>query len=281
MRKNITLPNKKWLILLASALLAVLQMQPAIASPTANAVANAPLVMLPDPLPPVVITGRVSSKDGESLAGVTVRIQGSQVNAITDANGRYSISVPDNNAVLQFSFMGYQTLEIKTGNRTSIDVQLSPGSKNLSEVVVTALGIERKKESLGYATQKVNGAQLNEAPATNFISNISGKVAGVNIVTSGGVGGTSRITIRGESSLSMQSNQPLFVIDGVPVANDGVNNTSGNADYGNSAGEINTADVESMNVLKGPAAAALYGSRAANGAVDHHQKRRQQKRDRR
>ena len=113
MRKNITLPNKKWLILLASALLAVLQMQPAIASPTANAVANAPLVMLPDPLPPVVITGRVSSKDGESLAGVTVRIQGSQVNAITDANGRYSISVPDNNAVLQFSFMGYQTLEIK------------------------------------------------------------------------------------------------------------------------------------------------------------------------
>ena len=271
MRKNTTLPNKTWLILLAPALLAMLQVQSAIASGTASAVAYILPVIPADPaaapLPPVVITGRVSNKDGESLAGVTVRIQGSQVNAITDANGRYSISAPDNNAVLQFSFIGYQTLEVKAGSRTSIDVQLSAGSKNLSEVVVTALGIERQKASLGYATQKVSGAELNEAPATNFISNISGKVAGVNIVASGGVGGTSRITIRGESSLSMQSNQPLFVIDGVPVANDGVNNTSGNADYGSSAGEINTADIESMNVLKGPAAAALYGSRAANGAV--------------
>jgi len=132
-------------------------------------------------------------------------------------------------------------------------------------VVVTALGISREKKTLGYSTQQIKGDVINETPASNFVNNLSGKIAGVNISSAGGVGSSARIVIRGESSLGMQS-QPLFIIDGVPVGNDGTNN-SGSADYGNSASEINPADIESVNVLKGPAAAALYGSRAARGAI--------------
>ncbi|HRQ49844.1 MAG TPA: TonB-dependent receptor plug domain-containing protein, partial [Agriterribacter sp.] len=148
-----------------------------------------------------------------------------------------------------------------------IDISMQEDASQLDEVVVTALGISREKKSLGYATQRVDGAQLTESPASNFVNGIAGKVAGVQISSSGAVGSSSKMVIRGESSLNMQKNQPLFVIDGVPVGNDGVSNTNANADYGNSAAEINPADIESMNVLKGPAAAALYGSRAANGAI--------------
>ncbi len=213
-----------------------------------------------------LIKGRVTDENGNPVAGATVVVKGGTQSAVTDNDGSFTIDA-DGNATLVISSVGYTDREIAIGGRSLLDISLQTDQKNLSEVVVTALGISREKKSLGYSTQKVDGAQLNEAPATNFVNNISGKVAGVQINTSGTVGGSSRITLRGESSLGMGSNQPLFVIDGVPVGNDGMGNNSGSADYGNSAAEFNPADVESMNVLKGPAAAALYGSRAAHGAI--------------
>lgn len=217
----------------------------------------------PDQAP---IRGKVTDEDGNPLQGVTVQIKGSAGSVITNDRGEFSIEAGEN-AVLVFSYVGFITRELAAGSREMANVRLMIDTKGLSEVVVTALGISREKKSLGYSTQKVDGADLNRAPATNFINGLAGKVAGVQIASSGAVGSSSKMVIRGESSLNMQKNQPLFVIDGVPIGNDGVNNTSANADYGNSAAEINPADIESMNVLKGPAAAALYGSRAANGAI--------------
>ena len=216
--------------------------------------------------PPGTITGKITDEAGNGLAGVTVMVKGTSVSALTDEDGNYSIQAPES-GILVLSYVGFATQEVTIDKRSVRNVKLVNNGKKLAEVVVTALGISRQKQSLGYSTQKVTGAQLNESPSSNFVNNIAGKVAGVSITGAGGVGSTARITIRGESSLSLQNNQPLFVVDGVPVGNDGVNNTSGGADYGNSAAEINPEDIESMNVLKGPAAAALYGSRAANGAI--------------
>lgn len=213
-----------------------------------------------------LIKGRVTDENGNPVAGATVSVKGGNQSSVTDTDGSFSIDA-GNNAILVISSVGYTDREIAVGGRSALDITLQTDQKDLSEVVVTALGISREKKSLGYSTQKVDGAQLNEAPATNFVNNISGKVAGVQINTSGTVGGSARITLRGESSIGMGRNQPLFVIDGVPVGNDGMGSNSGSADYGNSAAEFNPADVESMNVLKGPAAAALYGSRAAAGAI--------------
>jgi TonB-linked SusC/RagA family outer membrane protein len=232
---------------------------------TINSNALVVLSFTPSPVM-ALIKGKVTDEEGNPLLGVTVQVKGSGTTVVTDANGNFSIESGSSNAVLVFSSVGYISREV-TSTGGSVTVSLQTNKKDLSEVVVTALGITRDKKSLGYATQKVDGAMLNESPASNFVSNISGKVAGANIVSSGAVGGSARITVRGETSLNIQSNQPLFVIDGVPIGNDGVSNTSGGADYGNSAAEINPADVESMNVLKGPAAAALYGSRAAHGAI--------------
>lgn len=211
------------------------------------------------------IHGKVVDEQGTPLAGVTVMVRGTTLGTVTDASGAFSLTVPEG-AVLSISYIGYQPLEISVGDRSELTITLRAASAGLNEIVVTALGIERKKASLGYATQELNGDRLEDAPPTNFVNGLAGKLAGVHITTSGAVGSSARITIRGESSLSMGANQPLFVVDGVPVDNDGVDNTS-SADYGNSAAEINPADIASINVLKGPAAAALYGSRAANGAV--------------
>ncbi len=222
--------------------------------------------------------GIVKNETGEALYGVSVKIENAKnvsiKNTTTNEMGLFSFSALPQGGPYRFIFtyVGYKpdTLSnytINENSKLSLSVILKQKTEDLDQVVVTALGITREKKSLGYTTQKIDGDQLNDAPASNFVNNISGKVAGVNIIGSGAVGGSARITIRGETSLRFQDNQPLFVIDGVPIGNDGVSNTSGNADYGNSAGEINPADVESMNVLKGPAAAALYGSRAAHGAI--------------
>lgn len=200
-----------------------------------------------------IISGRVLDEEGNPLSGVTVQVKGANTSTVTNTDGAFSIDA-GSNAILVFSSVGFITREIAATSNAVAGVRLETDKKGLSEVVVTALGISREKKSLGYATQKVDGAQLNESPSSNFVNGIAGKVAGVQISGTGAVGGSSRITIRGESSLNMQGNQPLFVIDGVPVGNDGVNNWSANADYGNSAAEVNPADIESMNVLKGPAA---------------------------
>lgn len=211
------------------------------------------------------IKGRVTDSKGQPLPGVNIVVKNTQKGTTTNANGDYQISVTNSADVLVFSFIGYKTQQLVVGDRDAISVTLEDDTNVLDEVVVTALGITREKKSLGYSTQQVNGEILNESPASNFVNNLSGKVAGVHISGAGGVGSSSRIVIRGETSLSLQS-QPLFIIDGVPVGNDGTSN-SGGADYGNSAAEINPADIETINVLKGPAAAALYGSRAARGAI--------------
>lgn len=223
------------------------------------------------------VSGKVQNEVDEPLAGVTVeaveKTSNQKRTIVSDANGDFSFTgLPAGNFTFLFSYVGYEDYvqegyRLAAGDRITLNVEMKGQKGTLGEVVVTALGIKRKKESLGYATQEISGAQLTESPASNFINNIASKIAGVQINSSGSVGSSSRITIRGESSLGMGNNQPLFVIDGVPVGNDNTSNTNAGADYGNSAAEINPADIESMNVLKGPAAAALYGSRAANGAI--------------
>lgn len=211
------------------------------------------------------VEGTVTDQVGQTMPGVTVRIKGGTVATHTNGSGKYTIQLQSADDKLIFSFLGYQALEVAVAGRSSIDVVMVEEAHSLNELVVTALGIEREKNTLAYATQQISSKNINDAPATNFISGLSGKVAGVNIVSGGALGSSARITLRGESSLSMQNNQPLFIVDGTPVANDPTVNNS--ADYGNSAAAINPADIESVNVLKGPAASALYGSRAANGAI--------------
>jgi TonB-linked SusC/RagA family outer membrane protein len=215
----------------------------------------------------------VTDASGTALPGVTVRIVIGASNAAqvvsTDAAGKFTIGKLKEgfSYSITLSYIGYasKTIEAVPG-AAALNIVMQSGSVELNQVVVTALGISKEKKSLGYAVQQLKGADLNEARDNNLINALSGKVAGVNIISSAGVGSSARITIRGESSLNYQGNQPLIIIDGVPVANDPVQN-NGEADYGNSLGAINPADIESLNVLKGPAAAALYGSRAANGAL--------------
>ena len=224
----------------------------------------------------VTITGMVSNEKGEALLGVTVEARNAVTmqgqTTTTDQNGNFSFPklATDGFYTFTFSYLGYDTqkldkYDLKSRSK-SIKVQLQSNSLMLNQIVVTALGISKEKKSLGYAVQTVKGSDLNEARDDNFVNSLSGRVAGVNIISSSGVGSSARIVIRGESSLNYQSNQPLVIIDGIPVANDPVQNNS-EADYGNSLGSINPSDVESVNVLKGPAASALYGSRAANGAL--------------
>lgn len=218
------------------------------------------------PEPDITVSGKViDAENGENLVGVNVLLKGSAAGTITDINGDYNIAVPDANAVLLFSYIGYVPQEITVGSATTINVQMAGDSRQLSEVVVTAFGLEREKKRLGYSVQEVEGSRINEAREGNMVMSLAGKVAGVNIIGNSTVGGSSRIIIRGESSLDINKNQPLFIVDGVPISND-IINTKG-ADYGNAAGEMNPDDIKSISILKGPSASALYGSRAANGVV--------------
>jgi len=217
------------------------------------------------------ITGTVTDKRGQPLPGVSVRIKGNSGGATTDTNGKFSLNVPDGKAILIISYIGYQTAEIPVNGGTVLSIQLSEEDNQLTEVVVTALGISREKKSLGYAAQEIKGDELDRARETNFSSGLAGKIAGVTVMNSpSGVGGSARVTIRGDKSLNINNNQPLYIIDGIPISNENYG-SSGNSyqevDYGNGASLINPDDVESVNVLKGANAAALYGSRAANGVI--------------
>ena len=215
------------------------------------------------------VTGKVSDVNNEPLPGATVLVKGTTRGTVTDVDGSYAIEA-GSNEILVFSFVGFETKEQVVGSASVINVSLSEGLA-LNEVVVTALGVERETKALGYSVQAVDGSRFTEARETNVINSLSGRVAGVQVTNSStGLGGSSRVIIRGESSLNINANQPLFVVDGVPISNNIVGSSgSGNqeVDYGNAAGEINPDDIASMTVLKGPAAAALYGSRAANGAI--------------
>ncbi len=217
------------------------------------------------------IEGTVVDADTNPIPGVNVLVKGTSQGTITNIDGQYRINVPNDAEALVFSFVGYETLEVPIGTQSIIDVDLTEDARQLGEVVVTALGVERETKALGYAVEEVQGTSITQARETNLVNSLSGRVAGVN-VTGGSttIGGSARITIRGESSLNINKNQPLFIVDGVPINNNVVGSSgSGNleTDYGNGAGEINPDDVESISVLKGPNAAALYGSRAANGVI--------------
>lgn len=219
-----------------------------------------------------IITGKVTDAGtGEPLPFVTVTVKNTTLGQVTDVNGAYSITVPDDAESLIFSFVGYVNIEELIGNRTVINVTMSENVTSLDEIVVTALGVEREQKALGYSVQEVQGDELTEARETNVVNSLAGRVAGVQVVGgSSGVGSTSLITIRGESSLIPGQNSPLFVIDGIPINNRTTSNrTEGNleTDYGNGAQDINPDDIESISVLKGPNATALYGSRGANGVI--------------
>ncbi|WP_026812361.1 SusC/RagA family TonB-linked outer membrane protein [Arenibacter certesii] len=216
------------------------------------------------------VIGVISSDAGELLPGVSVVIKGTTTGVTSDFNGNYNITVPSGNGILVFSYLGMKDKEVSVGNQSNINVIMVTASEELDEVVVTALGISREKKSLGYAVSEVSGDAIDNVPQENAMNALSGKVSGVAINSTGGPGSTVNINIRGASSLS-SDNQPLFVIDGTPVISS-VNNIGeigrdNKADYGNAISDLNADDIASMTVLKGASAAALYGSRAANGVI--------------
>jgi TonB-linked SusC/RagA family outer membrane protein len=214
------------------------------------------------------VSGQVTSaEDGDGLPGVSVRVQGTNTGVTTDFDGNYRLEVPEGANTLVFSFVGYQNEEVEIGNRSVIDVALQEDVQQLQEVVVTAFGLEANKRALGYTVQEVEGAQVAQAQETNLVNALNSKVAGVNIYSSAGTPGASAsIRIRGNTSIT-GNNSPLFVVDGVPISNDEVGSGVGGVDQSNRAIDINPNDIKSMSVLKGPAATALYGIRAANGAI--------------
>jgi len=216
------------------------------------------------------VTGSVTdAATGEPLPSVSVKEKGTSNAAITNFDGNYTIKA-GKGAVLVFSSMGYASQEVSVTG-TTMNVALAISASKLDEVVVTALGISREKKSVGYAIQEVGGAEVNKVKDANFMSSLSGKVAGVNIRQSGTMGGSANVVIRGYKSLT-GNNQALFVVDGIPISNQ-ITNTGnqqtgrGGYDYGNAAMDINPEDIDKVSVLKGAAATALYGARAANGVI--------------
>lgn len=214
------------------------------------------------------IKGTITSTNGETLIGVTVQEKGTSNGVLSDIDGMYQLTVA-NGATVTFSYTGYGPYEIIVSDETTYDVTLKEGV-DLDEVVITALGISREKKSLTYASQEVSGDELTEVKDVNAINALTGKTAGIQINRSGsGVGGSTRIVLRGNKSLT--NNEPLIVIDGVPMNNgrqgDQANLFGGGIDSGDGISNVNPDDVESMTVLKGASAAALYGSQAANGVI--------------
>lgn len=220
--------------------------------------------------PAARITGKVTSSiSGTGMPGVTVLLKGTQNGTTTDETGVYVIDAGAND-ILVFSYIGFETVEVGVGNRSLVNVSLQESAATLNEVVVTtALGIKRGAQSLGYNVGTVESKDIANVANENVLTSLSGRVSGVAINQTSGVGSSISIVIRGAASL--KNNQPLFVVDGVPIANSLANVSekgSGNkVDYGNAISDINPDDIESMSILKGPSAAALYGSRAGNGVI--------------
>ena len=218
----------------------------------------------------VKVTGVVTDNTGETVIGATVRVKGVQGGTVTDLDGKFTISAPAG-GVLVVSYLGYKTQEVTVPANGRLSIVLQPESRQIEEVVVTALGIKRSEKALSYNVQKVGGESLTTVKSANFMNSLSGKVAGVNInASSAGMGGATRVVMRGPKSLT-QSNQALYVIDGVPITNTSQGDKSSNI-YANQPGsegiaDLNPEDIESISVLSGPAAAALYGSAAAQGVI--------------
>ena len=217
------------------------------------------------------VKGKVtSSSDGQPLPGVSVLVKGTTTGTSTDADGNFTVNA-DADQTLVLSFIGYANKEVAVGNASFLDISLDEEVSQLNEVVITALGIERQKKELGYAVQDVSGDQLTQARDVNVANALAGKVAGVQIKQNAtGVGGSTRITIRGNNTIS-GANQPLIVVDGIPMSNfaSSPDDYWGNSaiDKGSGLGDIAPDAIASISVLKGPAASALYGSRAANGVI--------------
>ncbi len=222
----------------------------------------------------ITVRGRVVDDDGQPVPGAAVVVEGTTSGTVTDLDGNYIIVVPSTESAIKFSFIGMKESRQVIGNRQTVDVSLAPDNEELDEVVVTALGISRDKKALGYAIAEVEGEEMlkSRGGLNNPVNALQGKVAGLSISSgSGSMGGSSKMLIRGNNSIS-GNNQPLFVIDGVPIEGTDFNSTStarggGGYDYGNLVSDINPDDIESMTVLKGASATALYGSRASNGVV--------------
>ncbi|WP_114752210.1 SusC/RagA family TonB-linked outer membrane protein [Pleomorphovibrio marinus] len=215
------------------------------------------------------VSGTVTSQDdGGPLPGVSVIVQGTTTGTITDLDGKYSLSVPSGDASLEYSYIGFKSQTVQVRSRSTVNVAMVPDIAQLSEVVVTAFGIEQDKKALVSATQEVKGRELFLSREPNMVDALNAKVAGVQVTRQGGsAGAASSIVIRGMSSISGE-NQPLFVIDGVPIDNSfRTTSRSSGVDVANRAIDINPNDIESINVLKGPAATALYGLQAGSGAV--------------
>ena len=208
------------------------------------------------------INGTVLSEDdGQPIIGATVRIEGVKLGMLTDTNGRFSVTMPQGKTKLIFSYVGYETQTLVAKN--NMRVLLRQDVTSLDEVVVTAMGMNRQQKTLGYANSTLKSDELTVAKTGNLMDGLQGKVAGVNIASSGSAGMSQKVLIRGISSVS--SNNPLYIVDGSPITNDRVGTI--HFDFGNGAGDINPEDIESVTVLKGASATALYGSRAANGVV--------------
>ena len=219
------------------------------------------------------VAGTVMDIDGNALPGVSVLIKGTAKGSLTNSEGKFNVIVENDEATLVFSFIGYETQEVPVNGQREINISLVEQDVAMDEIVITALGIERDKLALGYAIQEVKGEELGDVRESNFVNLLSGKVAGVNIAQGGtGMTGSAYITIRGQSSL--RNNAPLMVVDGTPVSSNFNGNGSDSydqrdlpVDFGNGTADINPDDIESITVLKGASAAALYGSRAANGVL--------------
>ena len=222
-----------------------------------------------------LVRGRVIDMNGEPLIGANVHEKGGTKGTVTDVKGNFTLSVPDS-AILEVSFVGYKTMEVSVAGKKTLEVCLTENTLILDKVIVTALGLEKNESSLAYAVQNINGKELNRVKEVNMITALAGKAAGVQInKNSSGIGGSAKISIRGIRSVS-SDNQPLYVIDGVPMLNEspeqaysaiGGTANAGNRDGGDGISNLNPEDVESISILKGAPAAALYGSQAANGVI--------------
>jgi TonB-dependent SusC/RagA subfamily outer membrane receptor len=228
------------------------------------------------------ITGTVKDAKGEALVGVTVLAKGTVTGAYTDEDGNYVLALPQNAATIEFKYLGYKTMDVPVSSSNVVNITLEEDVLGLNEVVVTALGIPKEKKALGYSTQAVSGDDLNKSGSGNTLSELNGKVAGLTVINSSGTpGGGTYLRLRGVTSLT-GNNQPLLIVDGIPVDNsinvyDPTNagfqagaasgNNTGGVNIDNRGVDINPNDIASITVLKGPAATALYGIEAASGAI--------------
>jgi TonB-linked SusC/RagA family outer membrane protein len=218
------------------------------------------------------VTGMVTDATG-SLPGVSVMVKGTKKGTGTDFDGKYSITAKTGD-VISFSYMGYKAIEKTVGSSNTINVTMVEDANTLDEIVITGLGISKKEKAIGYAVQTVDGDKVNQAKEVNLVNSLQGRLSGVQIQgTASALGGSSRITIRGSNSF-LGNNQPLFIVDGVPISNNNFSSSSqergfggGAYDYGNGASEIDPSNIKSMSVLKGAAATSIYGSRGSNGVI--------------